>query len=48
LEKGSFKASRNPHGNDVWDYEATLDLIFSNGHILTYKSSGRNGFSAAW
>lgn len=48
LSNGRFSAGRNPVGNDDWDYEATVEFIFSNGERINHRCSGRNSCGASW
>jgi len=48
LSQGHYSASRNPVGNDDWDYTVVLEFTFSNGQRITHQSTGRNSHGNAW
>ena len=49
LAHGSFTGIRNPHGNDDWDYTATIWVITSDGQRKNLATaSGRNTVSTSW
>nr|WP_240980386.1 thiol-activated cytolysin family protein [Ramlibacter agri] len=48
LQHGNFRAYRNPHGTDDWDYQATVELFFADGTSKTYSNGGRNTVGQSW
>ena len=48
FEHGHFEATRTAKGSDTWDYEAQVDLVFSDDSHIVKSAKGRNSVSLTW